>query len=380
MKILHVTPYIHSSYGGPSVAVRSMAEAMVLKGAEVHVAVTNAAGQNHLLLSDGTIRNEEGVYFHYFRRRFPRSWFRAPSLAVWLNQEAINFDLLHLHVPFTWTFRAAALNALALRLPYVVTPHGVLDPWSLRQKAWKKRPYLRLLERKTLRGAAALHVTAQNEASSVADLQLGSKIHCLPLAVPFPSEQLFRPQIDGVMRILCIARLHPVKALPVLFKALAHIRKQGKPVVLDLAGDGDSDYVAILRREVDSLSLQEIVVWHGQVDEAKKRELYANAACFALLSHHENFGLAAAEAMGAGLPVVVSDQVGLAPDVIKFHAGSVVPVGDVAAAAEALVKFMDHSTKVYAGDRARQLVQQCYGSKVFADGLEEMYQDAMFKQ
>ncbi len=379
MKILHVTPYIHSSYGGPSVAVRSMAEAMVLKGAEVHVAVTNAAGQHHLLLSDCTIRNEEGVYFHYFRRRFPLGWFRAPSLAVWLNQQAINFDLLHLHVPFTWTFRYAALTALAIRRPYVVTPHGVLDPWSLRQKAWKKRPYLRLLERKTLRGAAALHVTAQNEASSVENLQLGPKIHCLPLSVPFPSEQLFRPQIDGVLRILCIARLHQVKALPVLFKALAHIRKQGKAVVLDLAGDGDSDYVAILRREVYSLGLQENVVWHGQVDEAKKRELYAKATCFALLSHHENFGLAAAEAMGSGLPVVVSDQVGLAPDVVKFHAGIVVPVGDDAAAAQALLKFMDHSTRVNAGDRARQLVQQCYGSKAFADGLEEMYRDAMFK-
>jgi glycosyltransferase involved in cell wall biosynthesis len=174
--------------------------------------------------------------------------------------------------------------------------------------------------------------------------------------------------------------LHPVKALTVLFNAMAKIREQGKLVVLDLAGDGDSAYVTKLRRQVDILGLQENVVWHGQVDDAKKRELYANAECFALLSHHENFGLAAAEAMGAGLPVVVSDQVGLAPDVVKFHAGIVVPVGDVAATAQALVKFMDHSTRVYAGDRARQLVQQYYSSKAFADGLEEMYRDAMFKQ
>ncbi len=377
MKLLHVTPYIHSAYGGPSVAVRSMAEAMLRQGAEVHVAVTNAAGQHDMPWPEGTVRDEGGVVFHYFRRQFPCGWFRAPGLAAWLQAQASNFDVLHLHVPFTAPFRAAALAAKASGKPYVVTPHGVLDPWSLRQKAWKKRPYLRWLERNILGGAAALHVTAPLEAACVADLQLGPTIHCLPLAVSCPEEPLVRRQASDVARVLCIARLHPVKALPVLFAALARLRAEGRDVFLDLAGQGEASYVAKLRQQAQFLGLEECIAWHGHVDAVQKQRLYAAADCFALLSHHENFGLAAAEAMGAGMPVVVSDQVGLAPDVLAFNAGSVVSAGDDVAAAQALRRLLDPTESADAGARARQLVRQCYGEASFAEGLIEMYQAAL---
>ena len=377
MKLLHVTPYIHTAYGGPSVAVRSMAEAMLRQGAEVHVAVTNAAGQHDLPWPDGTVRNEGGVVFHYFRRIFPRGWFRAPGLAAWLQAQASSFDVLHLHVPFTAPFRAAALAARASGRPYVATPHGVLDPWSLKQKAWKKRPYLRWLERDTLGSAAALHVTAPLEAACVADLQLGPTIHCLPLGVPCPLKPLVRHQHSDVARVLSIARLHPVKALPVLFAALARLRAEGHDVFLDLAGQGEAAYVAKLRQQAQSLGLEECIAWHGHVDAVQKERLYAVADCFALLSYHENFGLAAAEAMGAGVPVVVSDQVGLAPDVLAFQAGIVVPTGDDAAAAQALRRLLEPAAGVDAGVRAHQLVQQRYGETAFAEGLAAMYQAAL---
>lgn len=379
MKLLHVTPYIHSAYGGPGVAVRSMAESILQEGVEVHVAVTNAGGQHDMPWSDGTVRDEEGVVFHYFQRHFPRGWFRAPGLVAWLQAQVSSFDVLHLHVPFTAPFRVAALAAKASEKPYVVTPHGVLDPWSLGQKAWKKRPYLRWLERKTLGGAAALHVTAPLEAACVADLQLGPTIHCLPLAVQCPEEPLVLRKASDSARVLCIARLHPVKALPVLFAALARLRAEGRDVFLDLAGQGEVNYVAKLRLQAQSMGLEEFIVWHGHVNAEQKDRLYAAADCFALLSYHENFGLAAAEAMGAGVPVVVSDQVGLAPDVIAFKAGSVVSAGDDEAAAKALRGLLMPKENANAGARARLLVQQRYSKDAFAKGLIGMYQEALSK-
>ena len=369
MRVLHVAPYATPAYGGPGVAIRSMTQALSCRGAEVTVVTTNAAGYQDLSLEDGEICVEDGVQFRYFNRQFPRGWFRAPGMARWLQEHAGDYDLLHLHVPFTAPFRAGARAARTAGRPYVVTPHGLLDPWSLSQKAWKKKPYLRILERGVLAGAATLHVTAA--------MRLGPVVRCLPLAVPLPPPQLRAPRLAGRARVLCIARLHPVKALPVLFAALARLRSEGQDVFLDLAGQGEADYVAKLRQQAQSLGLEECIAWHGHVDAVQKEHLYAAADCFALLSHHENFGLAAAEAMAVGVPVVVSDQVGLAPDVIAFQAGSVVPAGDDRAAAQALRRLLEPTESVDAGARARQLVQQCYGEAAFSEGLIKMYQAAL---
>ncbi len=358
-------------------AIRSMAQALSCRGAEVAVVTTNAAGRQDLSLQDGAIYVEDGVQFRYFNRQFPRGWFRAPGMERWLQDHVGNYDLLHLHVPFTATFRAGARAARAAGLPYVATLHGVLDPWSLRQKAWKKKPYLRILERGILSEAATLHVTATLEQGFVNAMCLGPEVRCLPLAVPLPLAPVRLPRTPGRARVLCIARLHPVKALPVLFAALARLRAEGSDVFLDLAGQGEADYVARLRQQANSLGLEECIAWHGYVDAVQKERLYATADCFVLLSHHENFGLAAAEAMGAGVPVVVSDQVGLAPDVLAFKAGSVVSAGDDVAAAQALRRLLEPTESADAGVRARQLVQQCYGEAAFAEGLIEMYQAAL---
>jgi glycosyltransferase involved in cell wall biosynthesis len=175
------------------------------------------------------------------------------------------------------------------------------------------------------------------------------------------------------IHILCIARLHPVKALPVLLGALAHLRAQNMDVVLDIGGDGDADYVTGLKQLASSLDLDGAVIWHGHVDDAQKRELYIKADCFALLSYHENFGLAAAEALAAGVAVVVSDQVGLAPDVLAYNAGKVVPAGNVMAAAEAIQSLLGKDIVQLYRIRARQLAEERYGEAFFAAGLDSLY-------
>ncbi len=377
--MLHVAPYATPAYGGPGVAMRAMAQALSRRGNEVSVVTTNAAGHQDLLLEDGAISIEDGIEFRYFKREFPISWFRSPGMDCWLYAHARSYDLLHLHVPFTAPFRTGAFAARAAGRPYVATLHGVLDSWSLQQKAWKKKLYLQVLERGVLARAAALHVTGELEQEFVRAMSFGPPVCCLPLAVPLPPAPVRSSSVPGRGRVLCIARLHPVKALPILFRALARLRAEGCDVVLDLAGHGEANYVAKLRQQVQSLGLEEFIVWHGHVNAEQKDRLYAAADCFALLSYHENFGLAAAEAMGAGVPVVVSDQVGLASDVIAFKAGSVVSAGDDEAAAKALRRLILPKESADAGARARQLVQQRYSEGAFAKGLIGMYHEALSK-
>jgi glycosyltransferase involved in cell wall biosynthesis len=378
MKVLHVTPYMHASYGGPSAAVHMMATLAAQAGTSVEIATTTAAGPNELDLPDGATVVEDGVPSHYFRRTFPRGWFRAPAMTSWLMTHVGEIDVLHLHVPFTAPFRMAAKVAQALDKPYIVTPHGLLDPWSMRQKSWKKVPYLHFLERANLRQAALLHATAPLEEESITALNLNVPVVTLPLAVEY-SAQPGLPRIRNALpfRVLFLGRLHPVKALPILLQAIAILLSQGHQVILDIAGGGEPEYEAFLRTYVDQLGSGAFVVWHGHVGDEKKRLLYGQASIAVLPSYHENFGLAAAEAMAAGVPVIVSDQVGLAPDIRQFGAGAVVPCGDPAALAMAIKQFFDNDAVIRCSGAARQLVEQRYSTKTCQNALISLYERAV---
>ena len=148
-----------------------------------------------------------------------------------MAENVSDLDLLHLHVAFTEPVRMAASAAIKARRPYVVSPHGLLDPWRLQEEFWKKRPYLHFLERENLARAAVLHATSGLEARFVNALAFGPPVYTLSLAVEAKicGESEFTS--DGSFRLLCIARIHPVKALPVLFESLAILRCNGHNAV-----------------------------------------------------------------------------------------------------------------------------------------------------
>jgi glycosyltransferase involved in cell wall biosynthesis len=163
----------------------------------------------------------------------------------------------------------------------------------------------------------------------------------------------------------------------VLLDAVAHLIQQGFNIVLDIAGDGNANFKTVLKSYVLKLGISNAVFWYGHVATEKKLSLYKNAWCFALLSLHESFGLAAAEAMAAGLPVVVSDQVGLATDVKSYGAGFVVETNDAFAAANAFKKLFNLKEANACGNQALKLANELYNSKIFSDQLNQLYLDAI---
>jgi glycosyltransferase involved in cell wall biosynthesis len=173
--------------------------------------------------------------------------------------------------------------------------------------------------------------------------------------------------------------LHPVKAIPVLLQAIALIRMEREDIVVDIAGDGDPRFISQLHKKVNELGINDFVLWHGHVDEKKKIKLFTEATCFVLLSYHENFGLAAAEALASGLPVVLSDQVGIAPDVIHYQAGEVIDVDDPVAAARAIIRVIDSKLNNQYRKQAYQLAHDRYGINSFTSGLVSMYQSVLNK-
>lgn len=311
-----------------------------------------------------------------FDLSFPQFWFYSSSMKSWLRENISHYDLIHLHIPFTAPFFMASRAAIEMKIPMIATLHGLLDPWSMSHKALKKRIYYKLIERLCLSSCAAVHVTSDLEFRAVKNLNIPVAIRNIPWAVESYPEQFIKVAQQHLIRLLFIGRLHPVKSIPTIFNAMAHLKKLGIDVQLDLAGTGDTAYEQLLRQKINQHQIHQQIIWHGHVSEDQKNALYQNADLFVLPSLHENFGLAAAEAMSAGLPVIVSDQVGLAPDVVEFGAGFVIPSDNYLSLVDAIKKGHQENLMVTMGVAAKNLVKDRYSSGVFSAKLHDMYQRA----
>jgi glycosyltransferase involved in cell wall biosynthesis len=369
MKILHILPYFASIYGGPVQAVRDIARMQAECGIDVEIATTTADGRGELAAETCVRLGAGTVPVRFFERSFPRGWFRSAPMHDWLKRCVSGFNGVHLHVPFTYPMHCAVRVARHTGVPYAITPHGVLDPWSLAHKRWKKAPYLALIERAHLTGARLIHVTSTLEAQGLRQLGMVDKVRRIPLAATVPLLMARNAGPRPGLHLLFLSRLHPIKDLRTLLYACARLNRP--EIRLTVAGEGDPRYTASLRETVRELGLSAAVEFTGHLDDPAKQQAWQAHDVFVLPSLHENFSLATIEAMAAGMPVIVTDQVGVADRIAATGAGRVVPCGDPDALAAAIVEMLDGSVRGRAGEQARQLVEREFSSDVLRASYAE---------
>jgi glycosyltransferase involved in cell wall biosynthesis len=374
LNILHVIGSTAPRYGGPSLAVRAMAAGVASRGAKVTVAATNADGPGRLDVPLDRAVIENGVEYRHFEPSLPGEWKFSWSLTRWLFAHAARFDVLHVHAAFSYSTMAGCRAAWHAGVPYVLRPLGTLDPWSLGHRSWKKRPYYGLIERAHLERASAIHVTSESEAAAITRLGFGRLTHVIPLGVDIPAGVgAPRATHDGPVRLLFLSRLHPKKELPVIFRAVRRLVDDGAAVRLTVAGTGDAPYEAELRAQVASLGLGAHVDFVGHIEGEAKWAAFADADIYLLPSRQENFGIAVAEAMAAGLPVIVSDQVAISTDVLEADAGEVVAI-DPEALANAIARLAgDDVRRARLGANAAKLARDRYSWSHTTDQLMSLY-------
>src|SRR5262245_4649348 len=301
-----------------------MATATAVAGADVHVATTR--GDDSQFEAGRALIDLDAVTLHAFRRSPPATCKMAWAMAGWLWKNVERFNVVHLHAAFSLSTAVAARIAWSKRVPYVLGPVGTLDPSSLREKRWKKVPYYRLVERANLVGASAIHATSRLEHEGIASLGFAHKTVVIPLGV---SQKLRAtagpPDHDRPLRLLFVGRLHPHKGLLLLLNALTVLKDRRMPFALRIGGEGTPAYRRELVESCHIRGMDQHVSFLGHITGREKDEQYAWADALVLPSFHENFGIAAAEAMSAGVMVVVTDRVGLAEVVSRWQAGIVVP-------------------------------------------------------
>lgn len=327
MKVLHVIPSVSFAHGGPSHAIRMMEKVLIAQGVQVETATTDDEGPGCRMALGATPAEDGGAIRHYFPKR-TEFYKVAPAFAPWVFAHAAAYDVIHIHALFSFTSVVAAYAARRAGVPYVVRPLGVLNQYSMTQRRpGLKRLSMRFVESPILRHAAAVHFTSQEEQREAAECGVPMRGVVIPLGIEAPmatDDALVRSRfvaLQGASYVLFLSRLDPKKNLEGLLRAFALCHTQWPNTQLLIAGNGAPDYVASLVALASGLGLEKRVIWAGQIEGDLKCSALAGARLFVLPSFSENFGIAAAEALMAGLPCVLGRGVAIATDVVQAGAG-----------------------------------------------------------
>lgn len=336
MRILHVVPtyFPATRYGGPIESVHALNKWLVREGAEVDVFTTAIDGPANLNVPFATPLAQDGVRVHYFEPGLLRSWFYSAGMHAALNRQTSSFDIVHITSVFLAASSLAGHAARAAGKPYLISPRGSLMRAPVEKKsALKKKVYLAAIEKRNLARASAIHFTAPIEEAEYRELGLplrrpltipnGLDTDVLPAGDPAEFRKAFG--IDPEKKIvLFLSRLSWKKGLDTLVESFAGLLGELPDTVLVVAGGDDEGYRAKVEEMIAAAGVGKEVFFTGELKGAMRSSAYRAADVFVLPSYAENFGIAVAEAMHFGVPVVVTPEVGLAPSVDRAEAGFVV--------------------------------------------------------
>lgn len=376
MRILNVIPSVSLVHGGPSRAILEIERAMRDAGHQMTTLATDDDGPGRRYSAAARPMAVAGVERVYVRK-MGEFYKIAPGILPWLWRNVRRFDVVHIHAVFSFTSTAAALIAWLRAVPYVVRPLGTLAAYGLsNRRRLAKRVSLALVEGPLLRRAAAVHFTSRAELDEASTLAIPMNGVVIPLGV-VPSDGLQAaagPRRAGAGRsILFLSRIDPKKNLEGLLEAFGRLAPSHGDVKLLIAGDGDAGYLDALRRRARELGIADRIEWLGHVAGAQKAEAFRSADIFVLPSFSENFGIAAAEAMAAGLPSVLSSGIAISSEAER--AGAAIAVApDSAAVADAIGRLLDDAPARRAmSEAAIAHVRLNYSCERMADQLTSLY-------
>ncbi len=235
----------------------------------------------------------------------PEKFGYSPAMAAALNR--LDADLLHLHGLWKYPSVATLQWARRTRKPYLVSAHGMLEPWALAQSQWLKRFASRLYQRPCLRHAACLRATSRLEFESIRQAGYCNPVALIPNGVELPPPRpAGHPSLSPgkKRRALFLSRLHPKKGLLNLITAWTRLRPQGWELLV--AGPDEGGHLAQLKAKVAAYGMEAEILFPGEAWGYARTRLYASSDLFLLPSFSENFGLVVAEALSCELPVITT--------------------------------------------------------------------------
>ena len=311
MRILHLIGSFDKKLGGTYSAILSI------------MSIENQLGHHNEVLSllsenqeydDSLLQNRVMLFVPSFPYKF--SYCKAAQ--NWLGRNIENYDLIILHEIWSALIIQASMLAYKRGVPYVIWPHGSLDPFDLKKKKWLKKLAGPLFISNITQKASALCCTSALEEDLVQTYNKDNNNICvLPLPIDYDNKgdrSLFRKKhfiADDKLVFLFLSRVDYKKGLDLFLYAYKDFltNTQSVDTKLLIAGKGNRAYEQYIRQIIYDLNLEAHVILSGFLTGSAKDDAYAGSDCFVLPSMNENYGISVVEALQSNLPVLISDNV-----------------------------------------------------------------------
>lgn len=247
----------------------------------------------------------------------------TPKLAEWIVENRHRFDAAVIHGLWNHSSIGGWLGCKRSGLPYVQFTHGMMDPWFRKAypvKHWVKQLFW-FVQGKTLRDASEVLFTCEEEKRLAQGVfwwyRYNPKVVAYAAsdapAARVDDDALFQtlvPNLQGRPYLLFLSRIHEKKGCDILLKGFAKADKRSE-LQLIMAGPCQDGLIDHLKKLAEDLGISSRVHWPGMVKGAAKAAAFRGAEAFILTSHQENFGIAVAEALAHGKPVLISNQINI---------------------------------------------------------------------
>ncbi|MEO0794219.1 MAG: glycosyltransferase [Verrucomicrobiota bacterium] len=295
--------------------------------------------------------------------RGPKDYLFAPGMEKSLRR----FSPQVIHLNGIWTYNSRVVNKLSnrYRIPFIISPRGMLSDWALTVSAWKKWIMGNLHEKRFLKTASCMHALNQQEARQFRKYGLEQPICVIPNGVDLPViDSATQGSRDGIQRILYIGRFHRIKGLTSLIRAYSDIWRTNpgfrKKWRLVLAGFDDGGHLEDCQELARNKECYDGIEWPGTVYGEDKTALINQCQWFILPSHSEAMPMAVLEAFSYGLPAILSRYCNLQD---AFNANAAIcgnPEEDSMKAALLKAAAMPETERKAMGGAARKLVESKY--------------------
>lgn len=287
-------------------------------------------------------------------------------------------DILHMEALWRWPHLWMTDWKQKKGRPIVCSPHGMLDPWIIRNQGKLKRLISNMFFQKGLDAVTCYHALCKKELEDIRAYGLKQPVAIIPNGINIPDGNVVFDKVDGFHHLLYLGRLHKKKGVDLLIMALASIKRENSKLLkdwkVDLVGWDDENCRNVLEKIVRENDLEDIVIFHGGLYGEEKLRMYANADGYILPSHGEGLPMTVLEAWSWNVPVIMTPKCNI-PE--GFEANAAIRVEDnTESVAKGLLTFLTMSEKERKsmGECGRTLVERDFTWDASARKMIKLYE------
>ena len=385
MKILSVIPYLGTSYGGTTKVVTEIAQEIGSLGWDLDLVTTNANDRDILDIPLQIWIKQKNYRVQYFSAWHRRDLIFSLSLIKWLWQNCNNYDLVHTNTIFSPLISFIHLICHHKQIPYLVTPHGMLEPWALSYKNWKKKHYYNFFEKPLLKKANAIQTLASSEAKNIQQnlgllhtVTIPNGIHIQEYK-SLPNPHIFYqqfPQTINKTLILFLGRIDPKKGLDLLAPAFGKTHQNFPNTHLVIAGPDSINFMPTVEKYFKDAGCRDTVTFTGMLTGNLKLAALAAADLYVAPSYSEGFSMSVLEGMASGLPCIITKGCNF-PEAAEAKVSHVVNTNSESIT-DALINCLQNPQQAkQMGIEARQFIFNNYTWDISAQKLVKLYQNIL---